>query len=30
MPVMAPEMERNLDKGKVALGGCCVTDDNPE
>ena len=30
MPVMDPEMERDLDNGKVVLGGCCVTDDDPE
>ena len=23
-------MERNLDKGKVVLGGCYVTDDDPD
>ena len=30
MPVMDPDMERDLDKGKVVLGGCCVTDDYPD
>ena len=30
MPVMDPEMERDLDKGKVVLGGCCVTDEDPD
>ena len=27
---MDPEMESDLDKGKIVLGGCCVTDEDPD
>ena len=27
---MYPELKKNIDKGKVVLGGCCVTDDDPD
>ena len=30
MPVMDPDMERNLDKGKIVRGGCCVTENDPD
>lgn len=30
MPVMDPDMERDLYKGKAVLGGCCVTNDYPD
>lgn len=30
LPVMSPKMERELATGKLVLGGCCITDDDPE
>ena len=30
MPVMDPDMERDIEKGKVVLGGCCIMDDDPD
>ena len=27
---MYPELKKNIDKGKVVLGGCCITNDDPD
>jgi hypothetical protein len=29
MPVYSPELEVDLNAGRVTLGGCCVTMDDP-
>lgn len=29
MPVMSPELEEQLNRGDVVLGGCCITDCDP-
>ena len=28
-PGFSPELDKLLDKGKVVLGGCCITDNDP-
>jgi hypothetical protein len=30
LPEFSPELERELDEGRVVLGGCCVFGDDPE
>ena len=30
LPAYDEQMERDLDAGKIVLGGCCVSDDSPE
>ena len=30
MPAFSPELRMDLDEGKIVLGGCCVTGDDPE
>jgi hypothetical protein len=30
LPDFSPELERELDAGRVVLGGCCVFGDDPE
>lgn len=29
LPAFSPELEADLDAGRIVLGGCCVTDDDP-
>ena len=29
MPVFSEELKNNLDKGKIILGGCCISEDDP-
>lgn len=29
-PEYSPELESDLQEGRVVLGGCCVSDDDPE
>ena len=29
MPDMNEKMERNIDAGRVVIGGCCIGDDDP-
>lgn len=30
MPAYSRELQEDLDNGKIVLGGCCVTDNDPE
>ena len=30
MPAFSPELEMELDEGKIVLGGCCITDNGSE
>ena len=30
MPAFSEELERELREGKISLGGCCVSDDDPD
>jgi hypothetical protein len=30
MPAFSAELEAKLQSGTIALGGCCVTDDDPK
>lgn len=30
MPAFSDELEKEMNEGRVVLGGCCVTDDDPE
>ncbi len=30
MPAFSEELERELREGKTSLGGCCVSDDDPD
>jgi hypothetical protein len=30
MPVFSAKLERELDAGRIILGGCCISDDNPD
>jgi hypothetical protein len=30
MPDFSPELRMDLDEGKIVLGGCCVSGDDPE
>lgn len=30
MPALDEELERNLDEGRIVLGGCCITDENTD
>ena len=29
LPIFSPELEKELKDGKIELGGCCVTGDDP-
>ena len=29
MPIFSPELEADMNAGRVALGGCCVMEDDP-
>jgi hypothetical protein len=29
MPMFTPEFERDVDEGKIAIGGCCISGDDP-
>jgi hypothetical protein len=29
LPAMGPELARDLEAGKIVLGGCCTSDDDP-
>lgn len=29
-PVMTPELEKKLQEGRIAIGGCCVSQDSPD
>jgi hypothetical protein len=30
MPTFSQELQRELDEGRTALGGCCLSPDNPK
>jgi len=30
MPVFSPKLEKQINAGKIILGGCCITNDDPE
>jgi len=30
MPAFSPHLEKDLNSGRIALGGCCVTDEDPK
>ena len=30
MPAFSEKLEREMEDGKIVLGGCCVTDDDPK
>jgi len=30
MPAFSPKLEMELDEGTIVLGGCCITDNDPE
>jgi len=30
MPAWSPKMQEEIDQGKLVLGGCCVSDHDPE
>ncbi|MBT6228824.1 MAG: hypothetical protein HOI47_19455 [Candidatus Scalindua sp.] len=29
MPEFSPEFEKRIEDGKIALGGCCISNDDP-
>lgn len=29
MPAFDEELERKMDEGRITLGGCCISDDDP-
>jgi hypothetical protein len=29
LPIFSPELEKELKDGKIELGGCCISDDDP-
>lgn len=30
LPDFSPELRADLDAGRIALGGCCISDDDPK
>ena len=30
MPEFSPELDKSLKEGKIALGGCCISNDDPK
>lgn len=30
MPMFTKKLEKELEQGKVKLGGCCISDDSPK
>ena len=29
MPAFSDQLQKDLDEGKIVLGGCCISDDDP-
>jgi len=29
MPAFSPKLQKDIDEGKIVLGGCCISLDNP-